>query len=111
MLWNDIDTSVRNLDSVILFKKVLCFVFLMFHSKICYLTFLSIDILPSFILCALNYCLFKIGCKPSPECLCGFEVESINHYFLHCPLFAAPRSKLLSSAAYIFTHAQVARND
>ena len=49
MLWNDIDTSVRNLDSVILFKKVLCFVFLMFHSKICYLTFLSIDILPSFI--------------------------------------------------------------
>ena len=54
--------------------------------------------------CALNYYLFKIGCKPSPECLCGFEVESINHYFLHCPLFAAPILKLLSSAAYIFAH-------
>jgi hypothetical protein len=32
------------------YLKKLCFVFLMFHSKICYLTFLSIDILPSFIL-------------------------------------------------------------
>jgi hypothetical protein len=53
---------------------------------------------------ALNYYLFKIGCKPSPECFCGFEVDSINHYFLHCPLFAAPRLKLLSSAAYIFAH-------
>ena len=51
--------------------------------------------------CALNYYLFKIGSKPSPECLCGFEIESINHYFLHCPLFAAPRLKLLSSAAHI----------
>jgi hypothetical protein len=55
----------------------------------------------------LNVCahyLFKIGsCKASPECFCGFEIESqINNNFLHCPLFAAPRLKLLSSAAYIF---------
>jgi hypothetical protein len=51
--------------------------------------------------CALNYYLFKIRCKPSPECFCGFEIESIKNNFLHCPLFAAPRLKLLSSGAYI----------
>jgi hypothetical protein len=44
--------------------------------------------------CALNYYLFKIDCKLSPKCTCGFEIETINHYFLHCPIFAAQRLKL-----------------
>jgi hypothetical protein len=52
--------------------------------------------------CALNYYLFKIGCKLSAKCTCGFEIETINHYFLHCPIFAAQRLKLLTSAARIF---------
>ena len=109
MLWNDIDTSVHALDSVILFKKALFRIFDVPQQNM--LFNFSLDRYSSIIhtrlrlnVCALNYYLFKIGCKPSPECLCGFEVESINHYFLHCPVFAAPRLKLLSSAACIFAH-------
>jgi hypothetical protein len=48
--------------------------------------------------CALNFYLFKIGCKVSPVCMCGFNTEIIKHYFLRCPIFAAQRQKLLSSA-------------
>ena len=45
---------------------------------------------------------FKIGCKESPACLCGFYNESVKHFFLECPLYSAPRINLLSSAARIF---------
>ena len=86
MLWNDIDTSVRTLHSVILFKKALFRVFDVPQKNM--LFNFSLDRYSSIIhtrsrlsVCALNYYLFNIGCKPSPECLCGFEVESINHYF------------------------------
>ena len=105
MVWNDIDFSVRNLESLISFKNALFRIFDVPHYK--RLFNFSLDRYSSIIhtrlhlnVCALNYYLFKIGSKPSIECLCGFEIESINHYFLHCP-FAAPRSKLLSSAAHI----------
>ena len=40
--------------------------------------------------------------KESPACLCGFNSESVKHFFLNCPLLAASRHKLLSSAAQIF---------
>ena len=52
--------------------------------------------------CALNYFLFKIGRKESPACFSGFYSESVRHFFLKCPLFAASRHKLLSSAAQMF---------
>ena len=81
------------------YLKKLCLVFLMFHSRTCSLTFLLVDIL------LYHSYTFTFECLcPSAECFCGFEIdiESINNNFLHCPLFAAPRLKLLSSAAYIF---------
>ena len=34
--------------------------------------------------------------------MCGFNTETIKHYFLRCPIFAAQRQKLLSSAAQMF---------
>ncbi len=34
--------------------------------------------------------------------MCGFNTETIKHYFLYCPIFAAQRQKLLSSAAQLF---------
>ena len=40
--------------------------------------------------------------KPFSRCLCGFEIESINQYCIYCPLFDAPRLKLVSSAPHIF---------
>ena len=52
--------------------------------------------------CALNNYLYKIGCKESPVCFCGFYSETIKHFLLECPLYSAPRINLLSSAARIF---------
>ena len=51
--------------------------------------------------CALNYYLFKIGCRERPACFCGFQTETVKHFFLECPLYSAPRITLLSSAARI----------
>jgi hypothetical protein len=42
--------------------------------------------------------------------LYAIKLNSLR-YFLHCPLFAAPRLKLLSSTAYFFADMQVGRND
>ena len=33
--------------------------------------------------CALNYCLFKIGCRERPACFCGFHTETVKHFFLN----------------------------
>ena len=30
-------------------------------------------------------------------CICGYEIESIVHFFIHCPLFANERSALFST--------------
>ena len=51
--------------------------------------------------CALNYYLYKIGCKESPVCFCGFYSETIKHFLLECPLYSAPRIPLL--LAYLLT--------
>ncbi len=52
--------------------------------------------------CGLNDYLFKIQCKPSSICVCNTDHESIVHYLLKCPRYAALRQNLLSSAAQIF---------
>ena len=39
--------------------------------------------------CALNYYLFKVGCKESPVCFCGFHNETVEHFFLECPLYSS----------------------
>ena len=33
--------------------------------------------------CALNYYLFKVGCRESPVCFCGFHNETVEHFFLN----------------------------
>jgi hypothetical protein len=106
-LWNGLDTSVRNLPAISRFKKVLLDLFNLQPSRT--LFNYSLDRYSSiihtwirFYACALNYYLFKIGSKFSPKCTCDFEIETINHYFLYCPIFAAQRLKLLTSAASIF---------
>ena len=33
----------------------------------------------------------------NPLCCCGLDIETIYHYFLHCPLFHAERSTLLNN--------------
>ena len=106
-LWNDIGNEIRCLDSIGSFKKALfssynvssynaTFDFAIDRFNAIFHTRLRLDT------CALNYYLFKIGCKESPACFCGFYNESVNHFFLECPLYSAPRTNLLSSAARIF---------
>ena len=106
-LWNDISFDIRCLESIGSLKKVLLsffnvpsynatFEFAIDRFNAIFHTRLRLDT------CALNYYLFKIGCKESPACLCGFYNESVKHFFLECPLYSAPRINLLSSAARIF---------
>ena len=52
--------------------------------------------------CALNSYLYSINCAISPYCKCRWGiVESIKHFFLHCPRYAAQRQCLLSSSAQL----------
>jgi len=39
---------------------------------------------------------------PDPVCACGIENETIEHYFLRCPLFTRPRTVLLNKMNDIF---------
>ena len=39
----------------------------------------------------------------TPQCACGFYLESPDHYFLNCPLFAAHRYMLLNTISNITT--------
>ena len=45
--------------------------------------------------------LFKINRCASPFCECGLDTESVKHFFLFCPRYAAQRNLLLTSAANI----------
>ena len=45
--------------------------------------------------------LFKINSCVSPICECSFDSESVKHFFLHCPRYAAQRHVLLTSAVNI----------
>jgi hypothetical protein len=50
--------------------------------------------------CALYFYLYRIDCKPSPFCECHWGItETLSHYFLHCPLYAAQRQILFSLSA------------
>jgi hypothetical protein len=49
----------------------------------------------------LNEYLFKINCLSLPLCHCGMGNESGQHYFLHCPRFAAQCNLFLASAVRI----------
>ena len=48
------------------------------------------------------------NCCNSPVCICGMEHETVKHYFLLCPRFAAQRNALLTSgsAAQVCGHAR-----
>ena len=106
-LWKNVSIDVRSTLSLSVFKKSLLSYFSFPAKNVLYEV--ALDRFSSIIhtrlrldACALNYYLFKRGRKESPACLCGFYSESVKHFFLKCPLFAASRHKLLSSAAQIF---------
>lgn len=45
---------------------------------------------------SLNSHLYNNHIRDNPQCACGFEVESPEHYFLHCTLFTASRLQMIS---------------
>ena len=45
--------------------------------------------------------MFKINRCASPFCECGLDSESVKHFFLFCPRYAAQRNVLFTSAATI----------
>ena len=49
-----------------------------------------------FYMAGLNCQLHRVGCSETAECLCG-EIETPQQYILKCPLYSAPRNKLLKS--------------
>ena len=46
---------------------------------------------------------FKIGCRESPVCFCGFQNETVLEY----PLYSTPETNLLSSAGRMHICLQV----
>ena len=106
-LWNEIELDIRKVDSLNVFKNsVVNYLSLPHNTQFDF----SLDRYSSILhtrlrlnCCALNYYLFRINCVPYPGCICGFQDETINHYFLYCLRFAAPRQILLSSVAQYLT--------
>ena len=43
--------------------------------------------------------LFRINRCASPFCECGIDIESVKHFFLFCPRYAAQRNRLLLTSA------------
>ena len=105
-LWNGIDDSIRETKSLGIFKKSLTKLYCV-QSSNSYLN-VAIDRYSSILhtrlrinCCALNYHLFKVNCSISQACACRAPCESVIHYLLHCPRYAALRQNLLSAAAHL----------
>ena len=97
--WNSLDYSIRNLDSLSLFKR---------HIKDKYgykrppphhysgLRAASIwHTRLRLGMSQLSAHLFPFGFVESPRCSCGVTHETAPHYLLDCPLYAAQRERLL----------------
>ena len=55
--------------------------------------------------------LFKINRCASPFCECGFDIESVKHFFLFCLKYAVQRNLLLTCAAIILGETWSSRSD
>ena len=80
-LWNDLSLDIRNSQSLIIFKPNLCQFLFPFKYNILFNYSINAR-RPSMLHirlrqdhCALNDYLFKINCKASPRCSCGFEMN------------------------------------
>ena len=104
--WNSLDIDVRNSVSLPTFKaKLRSTLFPHSYNKLFDFSLsrrASIDHtrLRLGFSCLREY-LFKINRCASPFCECGLESESVKHFFLFCPRYAAQRNVLFTSAATI----------
>ena len=104
--WNSLDIDVRNSVSLPTFKaKLRSTLFPHSYNKLFDFSLsrrASIDHtrLRLGFSCLREY-LFKINRCASPFCECGLDSESVKHFFLFCPRYAAQRNGLFTSAATI----------
>ena len=106
-IWNNLNLDLQYSISLLIFKgKLRFYIFPHTYNK---LFDYSISIQASILhtrlrlgYCALNDYLFKINCSSSHKCRCGLANETVKHFVLFCPLFAAPRAGLFTSAAQIY---------
>lgn len=103
-LWNYLNIDIRSSTSLSFYKKEILHIFsdnfksykLYDYSLTRYASILQTRLRLGF--SGLNSYLFKINRKLSPSCACGYHNESVLHYFLTCPRYAAQRSLLFYSA-------------
>jgi hypothetical protein len=55
--------------------------------------------------------LYIINCCNFPLCICCHQNETVKHYLLLCPRFAAQHNELLTSAAQVCGKAWLTSND
>jgi len=100
-LWNTLDNSIHTIESICSFKKRLKH---LLHPQI-YNKIFNISLLHTRLRlgsCALNSYLFKINRCVTQDCTCQpGVVESVEHYLLICPRYAAQRQPLLAYAAQL----------
>lgn len=104
--WNSLELNIRNSRSLQSFKNEIC-------SKFCateYNKLFNFSVSRTASIwharlrlghCALNDSLYKINCSSTAMCDCNLGKETVLHYFLVCPRYAAQRVSLLASAADI----------
>ena len=104
--WNSLDLDVRNSVSLPTFKAKLRSTFFphsynkLFDFSISRRASIDHTRLRLVFSCLREY-LFKINRCASPICECGLDSQSVKHFFLLCPRYAAQRNVILTSAASI----------
>ena len=91
------DYSIRNLDSLSLFKRRIKYKYGYKRSPPHYYSGLAsiwhTRLRPG--MPQLSAHLFPFGFVESPGCSCGVTHETVSHYLLDCPIYAAQRERLL----------------
>jgi hypothetical protein len=115
-LWNTLDIDIRNSTSLSNFKLKINKI----YHPLCYNKWLNFSLTRKASVlhtrlrlgfCALNDYLYRINCCNSPLCICCHQNETVKHYLLLCPRFAAQRNELLTSAAQVCGKAWLTSND
>ena len=100
--WDKLDYSLRNAESIQLFKSILKEFFNLKQKSLFSIHDLEgVKLLTRLRLrfSHLNEHKFRHNFKdtPSPMCDCGSKTETTRHFFLRCPFFTKERQKLLNS--------------
>ena len=105
-LWNNLDVSVRRLDSLAKFKSELKKLNTENTVVPKYFTFgpRKLNILLTQFRCSatfLNYDLYKVNIVLNPSCRCGAQREDSFHFFFECPLYSDLRKSLFDGLVWL----------